>query len=122
MRIVSSPQARAAVVRERLATPSGVRKDALARLIGPAKSQPAETPYSADDLEEITGRFAAVVAEAIRESQHDGDREEHKRKEPSRPPIARKIDHWGKVAAATIGALAGLAAAVASAAHALGWF
>lgn len=115
-------RAQAELIRARLAEPGAVRRDALAKLTGPAKAQPAEGLYSADDLEEITGRFAAVVADAIRESQHDSDPPEALAKAPSGPPIARKIDHWGKVVAAVVVAVAGVASAAASAAHALGWF
>lgn len=112
--------AQAQAIRDRMAADRVHRKNAIARAT-PVKTEPGTSAY--DDglsLDEITGRFEAVVTKAIRESQHDGD-DRAVLKNPSTPPILRRAERISGSVAKIVGSVAAAAVGVLALLHALGW-
>lgn len=123
--------AHADMIRERLQPTSATRRDAVAKALGKPRYAPAETPYYApgDDganldpelnIDEITGRFEAVVLKAIRESQHDDDRAVLV--PPSTPPVLHRVQRTASAVAKIVASIAAAVGGLVALAKALGWF
>lgn len=119
------------MIRERLQPTSATRRDAVAKALGKPRYAPAETPYYApgDDganldpelnIDEITGRFEAVVLKAIRESQHDDDRAVLV--PPSTPPVLHRVQRTASAVAKIVASIAAAVGGLVALAKALGWF
>lgn len=124
--------AHADMIRERLQPTSATRRDAVAKALGKPRYAPAETPYYApgDDganldpelnIDEITGRFEAVVLKAIRESQHDGD-DRAVLVPPSTPPVLHRVQRTASAVAKIVASIAAAVGGLVALAKALGWF